>query len=201
MELNWFPIVEHAPEPSASDAAPTPLTKPAEIAVSEGMASQPAIPDPAGSEQEPNTMLKFIQNFETVASRLEADIEKALGKAPKLEQVLQAGLTYVGPILQTAVTLEAGGPAGAAVASGLGMAQAELTAAKQLTLKAGTSGSIKSILAGVAGTLPTLVKEAGAGDASVAAVTSVVTELNALAAAIPAPAAADAAPVAPAAAA
>src|SRR5579885_3650133 len=77
------------------------------------------------------------------AAWVEKEWKKLYNEAPKLEQVADTVLAYVGPALQTVVTLEAGGPAGAIVGSVIQEAQKDLTAASGLIYDFGATPSIE----------------------------------------------------------
>ena len=119
------------------------------------------------------------------ASWAEKELLKVEGSAPSIERIADTVLTYVGPALQTVVTLEAGAPAGALVAKVIGTVQSDLTAASGLIQDFGATPGVTSVLKAVTTNLGALVAAAGIKDPkSVAAVNRVVSEINILAAAI-----------------
>jgi hypothetical protein len=144
--------------------------------------------------------MSFFTNIENAAHSFaawaEKELEKLQGAAPTIEKIADTVLTYVGPALQTVVTMEAGGPAGALVGKVISTVQSDLTAASGLLTDFGATPSVASILSAVTSNLNGLLTDAGVKDPkSVAAVQKVVSEINILAAAIealvtpPAPAA------------
>jgi hypothetical protein len=115
----------------------------------------------------------------------EKELLKLEGAAPTIERIADTVLTYVGPALQTVVSLEAGSAAGAVVAKVIATVQSDITAASGLITDFGASPSVSSILKAVTSNLGTLLTDAGVKDAkSVNAVNKVITELNVLEAAI-----------------
>jgi len=115
------------------------------------------------------------------AAWVEKEWKKLYNEAPKLEQVADTVLAYVGPALQTVVTLEAGGPAGAIVGSVIQEAQKDLTAASGLIYDFGATPSIAGILKTVTDNLSLLLSDGHIKNAkSIAAVQRVISEINIL---------------------
>lgn len=107
-------------------------------------------------------------------------------EAPKVESVLAATLKYAGPALQTVVTAEAGGPAGAIVGKVLADAQAGLVAASGLVYDFGATPTVGGVLSAVTSNLSGLLAAGHITNAtSVATVTRVVNEINTVAAVVP----------------
>jgi hypothetical protein len=128
------------------------------------------------------SIFKGIANVEhTFAAWAEKELAKLFREAPKIEQVADAILTYVGPALQTIVTLEAGAPAGALVGKVIQEAQTDLTAASGAIYDFGASPSAGSIIKGVKENLAALLTAGHISDpASVSRVKQVVGELDIL---------------------
>lgn len=127
----------------------------------------------------------------TFAAWVEKEWSAVYKEAPKVEAVLAATLKYAGPALQTVVTAEAGGPAGAIVGKVLADAQAGLVAASGLVYDFGATPSVGGVLGSVTSNLSGLLSAAHVTNAgSVATINRVISELNTVAAVIPAVAAA-----------
>ncbi len=138
--------------------------------------------------------MNLFQEMGSALHTFGAWAEKELGllnkAAPALETTAASILKYAGPALQTVVTAEAGGPAGALVGKVLADAQAALTAASGFIYDYGATPTAASITGSVVSNLSGLLAAAKiTNPASVATVTTVVTNLNnlstALAAAAP----------------
>lgn len=128
----------------------------------------------------------IIKDMSSWASKFEHLLAEFEGKAPAIEKVMAATLTFVGPILQTIVTLTAGAPTAALVAEVVSKAQSDLAAVNGLVTAIGPTSSVASILDGVASDLSALLPAAGITDsATVAKVSLVINELNALVGAFP----------------
>lgn len=132
------------------------------------------------------SIFKGIANVEhTFAAWAEKELAKLFKEAPKIEQVADAILTYVGPALQTVVTLEAGAPAGALVGKVIRDAQSDLTAASGVIYDFGASPSAASLVNSVKENLAALLAAGHISDPpSVARVKQVVGELEILVAAL-----------------
>jgi hypothetical protein len=131
--------------------------------------------------------MSFIKDLESFASKFEKEIENLWAKAPSIETIISTTLTYVGPILETVVTIEGGAAAGTAVTTVINTAEEDLIAAKALTTTIGATPSLAGLISGVATNLSGLLAAAKVTDPkSVANVTLVVKELEALVASIPA---------------
>lgn len=128
------------------------------------------------------SIFKGIANVEhTFAGWAEKELSKLFKDAPKIEQVADAILTYVGPALQTVVTIEAGAPAGALVGKVIREAQSDLTAASGAMYDFGATPSVGSIINGVKDNLAALLAAGHVSNpASVANVNQVVNELDVL---------------------
>ena len=128
------------------------------------------------------SIFKGIANVEhTFAGWAEKELAKLFKDAPKIVQVADAILTYVGPALQTIVTIEAGAPAGALIGKVIREAQSDLTAASGAIYDFGATPSAGSIINGVKNNLAALLAAGHVSNpASVANVNQVVNELDVL---------------------
>ena len=132
-----------------------------------------------------NAFTSFFAKADALAHTFAAWAEKELANlhndAPVLEQTAAAILKYAGPALQTIVTAEAGGPAGALVGKVVADAQAGITAASGFIYDYGATPTAASSTGSVVTNLQGLLTAGHiVNPASVATVTSVVTDLNAL---------------------
>jgi hypothetical protein len=124
---------------------------------------------------------KLVNAEHTFAAWAEKELAALHKDAPALEQTAASVLKYAGPALQTVVTAEAGGPAGAEVGKVVADAQAGLTAAAGFVYDYGANPTAASITGSVASNLSGLLSAAKiTNPSSVATVTNVVTNLNAL---------------------
>ncbi len=135
--------------------------------------------------------MSIFSNLATVEHTFAAWAEKEWAtvykEAPAVENVLAATLKYAGPALQTVVTVEAGGSAGAVVGKVLADAQAGLVAASGLVYDFGATPTVGGVVSSVSSNLSGLLTAGHiTNPTSIATVTKVVTELDALVAAIPA---------------
>lgn len=130
--------------------------------------------------------LKVILWFEkaehTFASFAEKELAKLAQNAPAIEKTIGTVLTYVGPALQTIVTVTAGAPAGAVIGKVIGQAQSDLIAASGLVHDFGATPTVGSILQSVSQNLSALLTAGHITDTqSVATANKVVAEINAIA--------------------
>jgi len=132
------------------------------------------------------SIFKGIADVEhTFAGWAEKELAKLFEEEPKIEQVADAVLTYVGPALQTVVTLEAGSPASPLVGKVIREAQSDLTAANGAIYDFGPSPSAGSIINGVKENLAALLVAGQVRNpSSIANVNQVVSELDVLVAAL-----------------
>ena len=132
--------------------------------------------------------MSWFTGIETAAHTFAAWAEKELlkieGAAPSIEKVADTVFQYVGPALQTVVTAELGGPAGALVGTIVGKAQATLTAASGLIADFGATPTIPSILSDVTTNLGGVLTASGVSTKSVATVNKVLGEINTLSTAV-----------------
>ena len=127
--------------------------------------------------------MSILSNISSAIHTFGAWAEKVLGQlhneAPALEQTAAAILKYAGPALQTVVTVEAGGPAGALVGKIIADAQAGIAAASGFIYDYGAIPTAASITGSAVENLQSLLAAGHiVNPASVATVTSVVTNLN-----------------------
>jgi hypothetical protein len=133
----------------------------------------------------------FIKDLESFAAKAEQDLAKLWSKAPSFTDIALTTLTYVGPVLETVFTIEAGAPTGALVTAAITKAEQDLTAARGLINTIGPTLSVRSLVSGVATDLGSILPAANVTDAaSVANLKLVIGELSALANSFPVPAAA-----------
>lgn len=133
--------------------------------------------------------MKLIADLKSWASKIEDTLKNMWSKAPKFVDVADTVLTFVGPVLETAFTIEAGSAAGAAVTAVISKAQRDLAAAGALISTIGPTPSVKGVIAGVQSNLAGLLTSSQISDpTSVANINLVLNELAALANAFPAPA-------------
>ena len=131
--------------------------------------------------------MSLVTELHTFTSWAEKELQKIEGEAPTIERVASTVLTYVGPALQTIVSVEAGAPAGAIVGKVVAQAQSDLTAAGSLIYDFGANPSAGSIISGVSTNLSALLTAGHVTNStSIATVTKVVSELGAIASLIPA---------------
>lgn len=123
----------------------------------------------------------------TFAAWAEKEWAAVYKEAPKVESVLAATLKYAGPALQTVISAEVGGPAGAVVGKALADAQAGLVAASGLVYDFGATPTVSGVLSSVTTNLSSLLAAGHiTNPTSVATVNRVVNELNTVAAVVPA---------------
>lgn len=135
------------------------------------------------------SLKSFFAGIEAAEHTFVSWAEKELGALhnaqPEIEAVVAAFLKYAGPALQTVVTVEAGGPAGAEVGKILADAQAALTAASGFVYDYGAVPSLASILGSVVNNLSGLLSASKISNPrSVSTVTTVISNLNVLVTAI-----------------
>jgi hypothetical protein len=130
--------------------------------------------------------MSFITALESFASKVEKEFEELWGKAPSLATIASTTLTFVGPILETVVTVEDGSAAGTAVTAVINKVEMDLSAVKGLLTVVGPTVSVKGLISGAQNDLASLLSAAQITDPkSVANVTLVINELAALATAFP----------------
>ena len=121
-------------------------------------------------------MASAVKSFGAWAEKVLSGLHNA---APALEVTAASILKYAGPALQTIVTVEAGGPAGALVGKVIADAQAGITAASGFIYDYGAVPTAASITGSVVANLNALLAAGHVvNPASVATVTTVVNNLN-----------------------
>ena len=130
--------------------------------------------------------LSAIENAEhSTVAWIEKELAAIEGKAPTIERVIDAGLTYIGPVLQIGLTAIGDAPAAAAVGPVIAEAQAGLKAASALVTDFGPTPTAASVFASVQTNLSTLLTAGKVTNATtVAAVTKAVNEVGILASAV-----------------
>lgn len=132
------------------------------------------------------SIFSSIANAEhTFAAWAEKELQKLYSEAPKVEQVINTVLTYVGPALQILVTTTAGTAAGTIVGSVIKQAQSDLTAVSGLIYDFGATPTVGSVVSSISTNLSALLTAGHITDAtSVSTVTKITNELGVLATAI-----------------
>ena len=131
----------------------------------------------------------------TFAAWAEKEWTAIYGEAPKIEQIADNVLKYVGPALQIAVTAEGGATAGTAVSNVVTKAQSDLIAASALITDFGPTPEAANVLASVKANLSTLLTDTGVKNPkAVKAVTNAVNSLDVLTTAVKQAVAASASP-------
>lgn len=127
----------------------------------------------------------FFSELKTFGHWAEGELEKLVGAAPKIEEVVDATLKYVGPAL-TIIASAIGGPVvGNVVNNVITEAQKDLLAASGLIKDFGANPTATSIIASVQANIAALLTDAHVTDpAHVASVNKIVSELAALVAAL-----------------
>lgn len=116
---------------------------------------------------------------------IEKELTALEGAEPKIEKVVDAGVSYIGPVLE--IALDALGQTAAATEVGaiVSKAQTDLTAVNALITDFGPTPTAASVLASVKTNLSTILTDANVTNAtSVAAVTKAVNEVGVLGSAI-----------------
>lgn len=116
---------------------------------------------------------------------LEKELVAFENKAPAIEKVIDAGLSYIGPLLQMTLAFTGQEAAAGIVGKIVGQAQNDLKAASALVTDFGPTPTAASIFGAVEKNLQTLLTDAHVtGTQSVAAVTKVVNEVGVIGAAV-----------------
>jgi hypothetical protein len=106
-------------------------------------------------------------------------------EAPTIEKVIDAGLSYIGPVLTLALTAAGDGPAAAIVTDAINQAHIDLHAASALVTDFGPTPTAASVFSAVEANLSALLAAGHVTNAtSVAAVTKAVSEIGVLGAAV-----------------
>jgi len=133
--------------------------------------------------------MSFFSKIEGAEHSTVAWIEKELtvieGKAPTIERVIDAGLSYIGLALQIGLTAIGDGPEAAAVGTVVAKAQSDLQAASALVSDFGPTPTAATMFASVKTNLSTLLTAAQVSNpTTVATVTKAVNEVGVLASAV-----------------
>jgi hypothetical protein len=133
--------------------------------------------------------MSFISVIEGAEHSTVAWIEKELtvveGKAPTIERVIDAGLTYVGPVLQIGLTAIGDAPEAALVGTVIAKAQVDLKAASALVTDFGPTPTASSMFSAVSNDLGSLLSAAQVKNTTtIATVTKAVSEVGILASAV-----------------
>jgi hypothetical protein len=115
----------------------------------------------------------------------EAELEKLVGAAPKIEQITDTTLSYVGGAASIIAGLEGGPAASAAVTKFTGLVQAGVTALSGLVADFGATPTAASIASSLATNATALLSAAQVKNpASVKAGAAIITNLTSLATAL-----------------
>lgn len=133
--------------------------------------------------------MSFLSGIENAAHSTIAWLEKELTaiekKAPTIERVIDAGLSYIAPVLEIALTSIGDGAAATVVSAVVAKAQSDLLVASALVTDFGPTPTASSIFASVKTNLSGLLTASQVTSAgSVAAVTKAVNEVGILATAV-----------------
>lgn len=116
---------------------------------------------------------------------LEKELALLEGAAPTIERVIDAGLAYVGPVLQLVLTSIGASAASTIVADVIAQAQIDLKAASALVTDFGPTPTAASIFASVEKNLQALLAAGHIVDTTtVATINKAIAEIGVLAAAI-----------------
>jgi hypothetical protein len=134
-------------------------------------------------------MLSIFAKIENAEHSTVAWIEKELtvleSKAPTIERVIDAGLTYVGPVLQIGLTAIGDAPEAALVGMVIAKAQADLKAASALVTDFGPTPTAASVFASVKTNLSSLLVAGQVSNSTaIASVTKAVNEVGVLGSAV-----------------
>jgi hypothetical protein len=143
---------------------------------------------------------KIVAAEHSTVAWLEKELIALEKQAPTIERVIDAGLTYVGPVLQIGLTAIGDAPEAALVAAVISKAQIALKAASALVTDFGPTPTAASMFSAVSSDLGSLLSAAQVKNATtIATVTKAVSEVGLLASAVQTAATAVVAAAAPAA--
>lgn len=127
-----------------------------------------------------------IKNAEhSTVAWIEKELAALEKEAPTIERVIDAGLTYVGPVLQIGLTAIGDAPEAALVGTVIGKAQIDLKAASALVTDFGPTPTAASMFSAVSSDLGSLLSAAQVKNTTtIATVTKAVSEVGILAAAV-----------------
>lgn len=134
-------------------------------------------------------LTSFFAKIEGAEKSTMAFIEKELialeGKAPTIERVVDAGLGYIGPVLQLGLGLLGQTAIAAEVGPVIAKAQSDLLAASALVTDFGPTPTAASVFASVKANLGALLTGAQISNTkTVAAITKAVSEVGVLGSAV-----------------
>jgi len=130
--------------------------------------------------------MSVITELGSYASKIEVWLTDFLGQAPKWEHIVATGLTFIGPLIATTVTISAGEADGAKISADLAAAQKDLTDVSALLVSVGPTPSIVAALNAVVANLTALLADAHISNPTVTAnIQLVISELLALVNAVP----------------
>lgn len=133
-----------------------------------------------------NFLTRIISDAKSWGSKIESMFKKVLSNAPTWTRIAQTTLTFLGPLLETVVTAEAGPIAGAALTAALTKIQNDLTAANALVSAVGPSPTLATFLSGLQSDLATLEKDFNiTNPASISTINLIVSELEGLISSMP----------------
>ena len=139
--------------------------------------------------------MSFISEAETFGHWAELELEKLVGATPKIEQVTDSILTYVGGAAGVIATAEGGPAAGAATMKLVSMLQSGVTALSGLVTDFGATPTAASMASSLATNTQALLAAAEVKNlSSVKAGTAIITNLTNLAKALTTASAPPAAP-------
>ena len=142
--------------PATSSVAPS-VPSPVIPAKTPDFPTQPSNPVPKEAPTKMSTFSAIFKDLTTFASKFEAEFAKLWAKAPQIDTVILTTLTFVAPLIETAVGLEAGAGAGNAVTAVLNTVEQDLIAAKGLVAAVGPTPSVANLINGVANDLSALL--------------------------------------------
>jgi hypothetical protein len=129
--------------------------------------------------------MSIISELKTFASWAEAELAKLGGAAPKIEQIADTTLAYVGGAASIIAGLEGGPAASAAVTKFTGLVQTGVTALSGLVADFGATPTAASIASSLATNATSLLAAAQVKNpASVKAGAAIITNLTSLATAL-----------------
>lgn len=129
--------------------------------------------------------MSIISELKTFASWAEAELAKLIGAAPKIEQIADTTLAYVGGAASIIAGLEGGPAASAAVTKFTGLVQTGVTALSGLVADFGATPTAASIASSLAANATSLLAAAQVKNpASVKAGAAIITNLTSLATAL-----------------
>jgi hypothetical protein len=140
---------------------------------------------PKGEESDMSFFSTIANAEHSTIAWLEKELTAFEGKAPTIERVIDAGLTYVGPVLQIGLTAMGDAPEAALVGVVIGKAQVDLKAASALVTDFGPTPTAASMFSAVSSDLGSLLSAAQVKNTTtIATVTKAVNEVGMLGSAV-----------------